>query len=145
MARALASGEPVAAIQEAEQPRSALAVPLIAVVAAAIAYVAVSPGQHWPRPWCGGVIGALTAHGGTEAQFENRLGQLQQSGAPVGRLLSDVAAYQYDNASVQAASNFDVLNALATASAALRQVGRDETTIARDCGQPASAVQHYNI
>jgi hypothetical protein len=103
-------------------------------------------GPSYPHSWCGPVLAELHMKGGSETDFENALSQIQQiDGAPLGALLSDLAAYDAANADVQTSNNFQVLGALGSAEGALQGVKLDLEQINRDCGQPANAASNDSI
>lgn len=73
-----------------------------------------------------------------QQQFTAALTALEPSGAPVGKLVTDIGAYGKD----QAAANIpgtDSFAALADEPKALAKVGADLKGLNAQCGQPADA------
>ena len=121
---------------------TAAAVLLVGVVAGGI----VLSEPSYPHSWCGPVLAEMHARSGTQGGYEAAMARIhRQDHAPVGRLLTDLYAYDAAHAAAEDGNNFTALGNLGGAMSALRVVGGDLKVIGRECGQPKGAYEHYTF
>lgn len=126
-------------------PIVAVAAAVLIIGAAAGGAIAATTGGY-PHPWCGAVVTAETARHGTEGSLEGALSGAQDQGAPVGQLLSDLAAYDTDAADANGASGVaESYTALPRESGDLRAAGADLQSLARQCGLPAGDYKKWDV
>jgi len=113
----------------------------VAAIAAA-AGVALTSGPSYPHPWCAPVIAQFHARE-TPTQYLVGLTALQNSGAPIGQLVTDEGTYQQDEAE-ESASGQEGFTAVFDAPGDVAAVSRDLQQVNRECGQPPDAYASDN-
>jgi hypothetical protein len=112
----------------------------VLTVLAAASLAACSPGPSYAHPWCALLI----------AQFHARQSQaayvagLQSSGAPVGKLVTDIGTYEQD----QATANVPGIASFSAGAAEpgdLAVVSGDLKQLNAECGQAADAYKSDNV
>jgi hypothetical protein len=101
---------------------------------------ACSSGPSYAHPWCSPLI----------AQFHARQSQaayvagLQSSGAPVGKLITDIGTYEKDQATANVPGTAS-FSALAAEPGDLAVVSGDLKALNAECGQAADAYKGDNV
>jgi len=112
----------------------------VAVAVATLFAVGIIGGTSYPHPWCGPLLAQLHSSRESEQAFESSLSQIQrQDQAPVGKLLSDLYAYDIAHSAEQNASDLTIEGSLAGEMGALDTVGSDLQILNSECGQPPGA------
>ncbi len=112
----------------------------VAMVVGTLFAAGVIGGPSYPHPWCGPLLAQLHASGESEQAFESSLSQIRtQDHAPVGKLLSDLYAYDVAHSSEQNASDYTMEGSLAGEMGALAVVGSDLQILNSQCAQPPGA------
>jgi hypothetical protein len=112
----------------------------IVTVTAAVGLAACSSGPSYAHPWCAPLIAQFHAH---QAQAAYVAG-LQSSGAPVGKLVTDIGTYEQD----QATANVPGIASFSAGAAEpgdLAVVSGDLKQLNAECGQAADAYKSDNV
>jgi hypothetical protein len=112
----------------------------IVVVSAAVGLAACSSGPSYAHPWCAPLIAQFHAR---QAQAAYVAG-LQSSGAPVGKLITDIGTYEQDQATANVPGTAS-FSALAAEPGDLAVISGDLKALNADCGQAADAYKSDNV
>jgi hypothetical protein len=112
----------------------------VLTVLAAASLAACSSGPSYPHTWCAPLIAQFHAH---QAQAAYVAG-LQSSGAPVGKLITDIGTYEQD----QATANVPGIASFSAGAAEpgdLAVVSGDLKALNAECGQAADAYKGDHV
>jgi hypothetical protein len=115
-----------------------LAVVLTVLAAAGLA--ACSSGPSYPHTWCAPLIAQFHAKQSQAAYVAG----LQSSGAPAGKLITDIGTYERDQATANVPGTAS-FSALAAEPGDLAVVSGDLKQLNAECGQAADAYKGDNI
>jgi hypothetical protein len=121
--------------------RASLLAATLAVLAAA-PLAACSSAPSSPHPWCAPLIAQFHVHE-TRQAYLNGLAAVGKSGAPVGELLADEAAYTENQATANSLSTAGFA-AVSAAPKVLAKVSADLQQLNAECGQAADAYKSDN-
>jgi hypothetical protein len=122
--------------------RSRIAAGLAAVPVTAALLTGCGSSPSSPHPWCTPMITQFHKPE-TQAAYLAGLTVLQQSGAPVGKLITDITVYAglQDEVNSPGIAGYEAMPELL---GQLTKIGADLQQLNRECGEPASAYKTDN-